>query len=140
VTVLRGLFLLLLGAGLGLAADRVLIERQGTSGGVPPAERTEPGAGDPPLVWLDGTLEELGESQLGLRAGEGDLVRLQRLAEGATAFLRPEAEGWVELLPSEVDLLEPGVNRACVEALLDGRTLLALRVFLGAECGPSGPA
>ena len=131
---------MLLGAGVGLAADRVILQPQGASGGLPPAERTEPGAGDRPLVWLDGTLEELGESQLGLRAGEGELVRLQRLAEGATAFLRPHPDGWVELLPGEVDLLEAGVDAACVEALLDGRTLLALRVFLGAECGPSGPA
>jgi hypothetical protein len=64
---------------------------------------------------------------------------LERLAEGATDFYRLEGEGWRELSPEEVELLEVG-ERACVEALLDGGTFLALRVFLASSCGPSGPA
>jgi hypothetical protein len=137
VGVLRGLFLLLLGAGLALAAERVLLTGEPAGdAALPPIERTDRGPGDQPLVWLDGTLDELGESELALREGDGPVVRLQRLAQGATRFLRVEGDAWRPLSTDDVVLLEPG-NRACVEALLDGRTLVALRVFLGVDCGPA---
>jgi hypothetical protein len=109
---------------------------------VPPVSQNEPGAGDPPVVWIGGILEAVEQGQLALREGsqgQGPRIRVERLAEGATDFYQLEAEGWRELSPEEVDLIEVG-DRACVEALLDGRTFLALRVFLDSSCGPSGPA
>jgi hypothetical protein len=108
---------------------------------VPPVSQNEPGPGDPPIVWIAGTLEVLERGHLDIREGsegEGPRIRLERLAEGATDFYRLEAGGWRELSAGEADLLEVG-TRACVEALLDGRTFLALRVFVDSSCGPSGP-
>lgn len=138
MTVVRGLLLLALGAAAAVAADRVVLQRD-ESTALPGWETTEPGPDDPPLVWLSGTIEELDASELTLREGQGPILELERLAEGATAFLAVDAGRWRELAAGEVDLLEPG-SAACVETLMDGRTLLALRVFLGTRCGPAGPA
>jgi hypothetical protein len=105
---------------------------------LPPISQNEPGEGDPPIVWIGGTLEVLEQGQLAIREGtegQGPRIRLERLAEGATGFYRLEGEAWQELSSEEVDLLQVG-ERACVEVLLDGRTFLALRVFLGSSCGP----
>jgi hypothetical protein len=110
-------------------------------GTFPTVSENEPGPDDPPIVWIAGILEVLEEGQLALREGrqgQGPRIRLERLAEGATDFYRLEAEAWTELSPEEVDLLQVG-EPACVEALLDGGTFLALRVFLGSSCGPAGP-
>jgi hypothetical protein len=93
-------------------------------------------------VWIAGTLEVLEQSHLAVREGsqaEGPRIRLERLAGGATDFYRLEGGGWRELSMEEVDLLDVG-DRTCVEALLDGPTFLALRVFLDSSCGPSAPA
>jgi len=109
---------------------------------LPGVTQNEPGPGDPPVVWIAGTLEVVEPGHLAIREGsqsEGPRIRLERLAEGATDFYRLDGEAWRELPAEEVDLLEVG-ERACVETLLDGQTFLALRVFLGASCGPSGPA
>jgi hypothetical protein len=109
---------------------------------LPTVSQNEPGPGDPPVVWIAGTLEVLEQGHLAVREGsrgEGPRIRLERLAEGATDFYRLEGDGWRELSTEEVDLLDVG-DRTCVEALLDGRTFLALRVFLDSSCGPSGPA
>jgi hypothetical protein len=109
---------------------------------LPGVTQNEPGAGDPPVVWVAGTLEVLEPGHLAIREGsrsEGPRIRLERLAEGATDFYRLDGEVWRELSTEQVDLLEVG-ERACVEALLDGQTFLALRVFLDSSCGPSGPA
>jgi hypothetical protein len=91
---------------------------------------------DPPVVWLEGVVEELEPTSLTLREGQGPLVRIRRFEEGATDFLRLDAGTWRELAESEVDSLGPG-DQACIETLLDGRTFFALRVFLGARCGPA---
>jgi hypothetical protein len=104
--------------------------------------QNEPGPGDPPVVWVAGTLETVDQGHLALREGrqrKGPRIRLERLGEGATGFYRLDGDVWRELSPEEVSELDAG-ETACVEALLDGRTLLALRVFLGSSCGPSGPA
>ena len=117
-------------------------EPESPSPALPRVIQNEPGPGDPPVVWIAGTLEVLVQGHLGIRAGTqgvGPRIRLERLAEGATDFYRLDGEVWRELPPEEVDVLEAG-ERACVEALLDGQTFLALRVFLDASCGPSGPA
>jgi hypothetical protein len=109
---------------------------------LPSVIQNEPGPGDPPVVWIAGTLEVLDQGHLAVReggGGEGPRIRLERLAEGATDFYRLDGQVWRELSPEEVDLLQAG-ERACVEALLDGETFLALRVFLDSSCGPSGPS
>jgi hypothetical protein len=89
------------------------------------------------VVWLDGSLEEVSESQLVIQEGEGPTLRVERFAAGATSFLRQEDGEWIELGQEEVGAIRPG-QPACLESLLDGRTFLALRVFLGADCGPAG--
>lgn len=96
----------------------------------PDIEQNVPGPGDPPVVWLTGTLESVTETELTLREGEGPAIRLERFAAGATRFLRLREGGWEEVAGGGAG------DPACVETLLDGETFLALRVFLGAGCGP----
>jgi hypothetical protein len=102
----------------------------------PPVAETEPGPGDPPVVWLDGTLESITDADLALRDGTGPRIPIERFAAGATSFLAPNGDGWRELSEEEIATLEAGAH-ACVETLLDGETFLALRVFLAAGCGPA---
>lgn len=90
---------------------------------------------DPPVVWLEGVIEEVDPAQLSLREGEGPAVTIRRFGEGATDFLRLGAGRWRQLTDSEVEGL-PSNQPACVETLLDGRAFFALRVFLGARCAP----
>lgn len=108
-----------------------------TSGFVPSVPAIEPQPGGPPVVWVAGTLEELSDSLLTIREGEGASIQLQRLAPGASRFLRVKNGQWQELSPEEASQIPHG-ERACAEALLDGTTFVALRVFLGASgCGPA---
>ena len=58
----------------------------------------------------------------------------RRLGQDATAFFRATGDAWDRVEGSAVGKGE----QACVETLLDGANLLALRVFLGADCGPAG--
>ena len=67
---------------------------------------------------------------------EGPRVRLRRLSGDATSFFGPEGEGWRRMAEEEVRAVEPGTP-VCVESLLDGQTYLAIRVFVGAACGPA---
>ena len=133
---LRALLLVAVGAALAISADRLVLRPTASRDTPPPVAETEPGPGDPPLVWLDGTLETISDSALAVREGQGPRIRVERFAAGATAFLRQDGDGWRELSTGEVDALEAG-QPACVETLLDGETFLALRVFLGADCGPA---
>ncbi len=134
--VLGGLLLLAIGAAGAVAADRLLITpAASSSGGTPPIERTEPGPDDPPLVWISGSLEEVTETQLVLREGDGPAVSVERFAGEATRFFRPEASGWRQLAADELDAVEPGED-ACVEALADGEAFLAIRVFVERLCAP----
>ena len=82
---------------------------------------------------MGGTILEVTADRLELREGSGQVVTLQRLRHGATAFFRPSGGRWIRVAPETA--LEPG-DVACVEILMDGESLLALRVFLGAGCGP----
>jgi hypothetical protein len=134
---IRGLLLLALGAAAAVSADRLLI-RPASSADAPPPEvsDSQPGPGDPPVVWLDGTLTEVTDAQLSVQEGRGPSIPVERFAAGATRFLRLAGDRWLELTEAETGALQAG-QQACVEALLDGRTFLALRVFLGADCGPA---
>ena len=135
--VLGGLLLLAIGAAGAVAADRLLITPAASSSGeTPPIERTEPGPDDPPLVWISGSLEEVTETQLVLREGDGPRVAVERFAGEATRFFRPVGGRWRQLARAEVGSVEPG-EVACVEALADGEAFLAIRVFLERTCAPA---
>jgi hypothetical protein len=134
---IRGLLLLALGAAIAVSADRLLLRPAASEEpGSPQVSGSEPGPGDPPVVWLDGTLAEVTDSLLSVQEGRGPSIQVERFAAGATRFLRLDGEQWLELSQAETAAVEAG-QQACVEALLDGRTFLALRVFLGADCGPA---
>ncbi|HZA27125.1 MAG TPA: hypothetical protein VE915_05675 [Actinomycetota bacterium] len=108
-----------------------------TSGALPEVPQVQPQPGGPPVVWVSGRLEEVTESLLTIREGEGASIQLHRLAAGASRFLRVRSGRWQELSEEETEQIRAG-ERACAEALLDGTTFVALRVFLGASgCGPA---
>lgn len=138
----RALLILLLGAGVALGAEYALRHQEGARN-APPASQVPtistnlPGnPTDPPVVWLEGVIEELDSSTLALREGQGPTVEIRRFEEGATDFLRLVDGRWREVPEAEVDGVAAG-GQACVETLLDGRTFFALRIFLGARCGPA---
>ncbi len=140
--VFRGLLLLSLGAGAALAVGALLRQDETPvpRAPVPPvADRQPQGPGDPPVVWLSGEVHAIGPSHLVVRSGRGPEIRLQRLGEGATTFLRLRGDRWRRVRPAAVERMGRG-RAACVESVLDRRTFLALRVFLDARCGPAGPA
>ena len=134
--LLMGLLLLGIGAAGAVAADRVLVSEVDQASGSPPIERTEPVEGDPPLVWIDGELEEIAEDSLVLAEGDGPRMVVERFAGEATRFFRPGGGTWRQLPQGEVASIATGES-ACVEALVDGEAFLAIRVFLERLCGPS---
>jgi hypothetical protein len=134
--VLRALLFVTLGAAAALAVDRLFLTADQEETAVPAVSGDSPAPGSPPLVWLDGTLSEVGPGSLALRDGPGTVVDLERAAAGATRFFRLDGDAWAPLSEEDADATAAG-QEACVEALLDDRTLLALRVFLGAGCGPA---
>jgi hypothetical protein len=91
------------------------------------------GPRQPPTVWVGGEITELKASRLELKEASGSVLTLRRLGRNATSFFRVSQGTWERLPPgAEVQL----GSSACVETLMDGQNLLALRVFLGADCGP----
>jgi hypothetical protein len=137
VSMLKGMVLVALGAAAAVMVDRLVLGSTPAEESVPAVTGNEPGPGDPPVVWLDGSLEEVSESQIVIREGQGPRLEVERFAAGATSFLRQDGEQWVVLGDQEVQAIRTG-QPACLETLLDGRTFLALRVFLGVDCGPAG--
>ena len=100
----------------------------------PPATpRQDLGADSPPVVWLGGAIDRVDDQQVRLAEDDGSVVSLQRLAQGATRFYRVKDGSWAEL--AEQAHFDQGIA-ACVETLMDGTNLVAIRVFLGAGCGP----
>ena len=105
-------------------------------GGVPPPPRTPHqslGPNSPPVIWLGGTLQLVDATRVRLEEDDGSVVTLTRLAEGATKFYRVQGGAW-HALPRN-GRIDAG-QRACVETLMDGTNLAAIRVFLGSGCGP----
>ena len=99
----------------------------------PPTPHQSLGSTEPPVVWIGGTVQDVTPDTVRMHEGSGSLVTLRRLAEGATTFFRLSGDAWEELDPGAfVAAGEP----ACVETLMDSTNLLAIRVFLGAGCGP----
>jgi hypothetical protein len=139
VTFIRALLLLAFGAAAAIAVDRLVLEDTAPARSVPPVSGSESGPGDPPVVWLDGNLDRIDDSELLVQVGRGPQITVERFAAGATSFMRLDGDEWVELTTEEIDAIRPGAG-ACLETLLDGRTFLAIRVFLSAGCGPAlGP-
>ena len=134
--LLTGLLLLGIGAAGAVAADRVLVRDLEPLTGSPPIERTEPGEGDPPLVWIDGSLEDVGQDQLVVAQGDGPRVPVERFAGEATRFFLPDGGSWREMSREEVGRIRTGED-ACIEALVDEETFLAIRVFLRRLCAPT---
>lgn len=134
---LRAVVLMAIGAG-AVVGIQELVDGDGA---LPPRdrpagfeERRSQDPDDPPVVWVDGTIEALTGDRVVLREGRGPAVALNRLGGGATSFLRLDGGTWRAAAPGQGT--DARGQPACVEALLDGRTLLALRVFLGSGCGP----
>ena len=104
---------------------------------VPPIPSTSGqslGPNQPPIVWVGGTITDVKQGRLELREAFGSVVTLRRLGGEATTFYRISSGTWDRADPAAFAKVG---TKACVETLMDGRTLLALRVFLGADCGPS---
>lgn len=105
--------------------------------GLPPIPSEPPGTvgpSEPPLVWIGGTLAGVSFDRMEVREALGQLVTIRRLGQGTTRFFRVQGGRWVQLgAGSNIS----GGGALCVETLNDGDTLLALRVFLGATCGPA---
>ena len=104
---------------------------------IPPVPAIPPeslGASQPPLIWVGGTLSTVATDRLQITEPFGSVVTLKRLGRGATAFFRVSGGEWQRL--AESSSIGTGAP-VCAETLLDGTNLLALRVFLGAGCGPA---
>ena len=101
----------------------------------PPSVSESPlGAGSPPTVWIGGSLTAVTDASIRMREERGSVLVLHRLARGATGFFEVARGAWQRLPDgTPIDTVQP----ACVETLMDGANLLALRVFLGASCGPT---
>jgi hypothetical protein len=109
----------------------------------PPVEQLpRPSAGVPsvvpsqePLVWVSGQSVKVSPSRLAIVENGGSKAIVYRLAAGTTKFFVLH-QGRFESMPDAEALLVRTGTPICVESLLDGRRLLALRVFVGAACGP----
>jgi hypothetical protein len=124
-----------LGAAAAIAVDRWLLPQVLPASSTLGIERTERGPTDPPLVWIGGSLEEIGETQLILGDGEGPPITVERFSGGATRFYEEDGGDWRELESEEIESSAAGAE-ACIEALADGEAFLALRVFLDRTCAP----
>jgi hypothetical protein len=136
VTMFRAILLVGAAAAAAVTLDRLVLDPEPTRSAAPGVANSDPAPGSPPLVWLDGTLEQLDQGSLTIREGQGPRVDLERAAAGGTRFFRLDDGRWAILPEDDAETVDAG-EPVCVEALLDGRTLLALRVFLGAGCGPA---
>jgi len=103
---------------------------------IPSSSGRNLGPNQPPIVWIGGRLTESRADRLELKESFGSVVTLRLLGGNASAFFRVSGGAWQAADPRAV--VTAGA-KACVETLMNGRTLLALRVFLGADCGPSVP-
>ena len=132
----RAVMLVGIGAIGALGVERLLLPPVLATSGAPAIERTERGPSDPPLVWIGGSLEEVGDTELILRDGEGPAIAVERFAGDATRFYVPDGDRWRELAAEEVEAAATGKD-ACLEALADGESFLAIRVFLDRICAPA---
>jgi hypothetical protein len=121
---------------LTCAACKELGGSSAPQGPVPPPPATPDqnlGSGSPPVVWLGGTLESIANDHIVLKQGDGSEASLQRLADSATKFLHVSGDAWKQFVPPAGDA---NSRRACIETLMDGTNLVAIRVFVDVGCGP----
>ena len=118
----------------GCTRTRVVQRRVGRLPPLPTTSAQPASPGEPPIIWVGGTLAEANADRLLVRDSLGSPIDLLRLAAGATVFFRVAGSVWQGL--PERDTIPTG-GPACVETLMDGTNLVALRVFLGATCGPA---
>jgi hypothetical protein len=86
------------------------------------------------VAWVSGTITAADGAGLRVTEPSGPEVQVRLLGSGATTFFVAADGSWTPVDASAVTTGEP----ACIEALLTaGGAMLALRVFLGAACGPS---
>jgi hypothetical protein len=91
--------------------------------------------GQAPVVWVSGQSATVSTAKLTVVETGGSRAVVHRLSEGATRFFVLHT-GRFEAMPEADALLVRQGTPMCVESLLDGKRLLALRVFVGAACGP----
>lgn len=132
----RAVMLVGIGAIGALGVQRWLLPPVLPTSGGPAIERIERSSSDPPLVWIGGSLEEVGATELILRDGEGPAIAVERFAGDATRFYVPDQGRWRELAAEEVETAAEG-KEACLEALADGESFLAIRVFIDRICAPT---
>ncbi len=87
------------------------------------------------MVWVSGQTASITSHRVNVTEQPGSRLSIRRLAAGATKFFRQDAERWVRMTPDDVQLVDLGTP-VCVESLLDHGQYLAIRVFVGAACGP----
>jgi hypothetical protein len=87
------------------------------------------------VVWVSGRLQALGPTRVTVVEAAGARVVLRRLAEEATRFFGRSGGSWASLGPEAVSGIGAGAP-VCAEALRDRGIFLAVRVFVGATCGP----
>jgi hypothetical protein len=127
--------ILVASVGLGSCTrTRVVVRQVGRFPPVPTSAARSPTPNEPPIIWIGGTLSSIDPSRLQLRDSLGTLITVRRLGAGATEFFTVSGSQWIKV-PDTVPIQPSG--SACVETLMDGSNLLALRVFLGATCGPA---
>ncbi len=91
--------------------------------------------GQPPVVWVSGQTATVTSHRVNVVEQPGTRLSIRRLAEGATKFFRQDSGQWVLMSADDVQLIDVG-SPVCVESLLDRNHYLAIRVFVGAACGP----
>jgi hypothetical protein len=101
---------------------------------LPPTPRQSLGPNQPPVIWVGGELTDVGEDHLEILEASGSVVQIRRLGSGATSFFEIVEGRWARLPEGAAPARG---EEACVETLLDGTNMLALRVFVGARCGPA---
>jgi hypothetical protein len=126
------LALVLLGIPLGACSKASRSPARVPPAPATPKQRLDPSA--PPVVYIGGLLTDVAADRIEVQEPSGRVVAIQRLSQGATVFFRVAGSAWARL-PTSAPV--PTGQPTCVETLMDGSNLLALRVFLGADCGPS---
>jgi hypothetical protein len=91
--------------------------------------------GQPPVVWVSGQTATVTPHRVNVIEEPGSRLSIRRLAEGATKFFRQDSDRWVLMTSDDIQLVDVGTP-VCVESLLDRNHYLAIRVFVGAACGP----
>jgi len=99
----------------------------------PPVPSASFGPDAPPVVWVGGTLASIDQGELQIDEALGSRATIELLGANATAFYEASGGTWTTVARRSVST----DGLACVEALLARPRLLALRVFLGTDCGPS---